>query len=122
MPTISKINWTSIPSGEAEVTVTAGDIACATFCQPCGYQEGDRIVDPLHIFGLTRAMRSDAATAYIEKILATGLAQRGVGRVVDLSCTQIAIGELQLVFDDYMPGGLSVGDMIEFECARVDLW
>lgn len=121
MLTVLKIHWTSIPAQEADVTVAAGSSECTAFCQPCRYEVGDRVAEPLHIFGLKRAMIS-SASPHIEKVGSSGLGQRGAGRVVDLAHAKISVEDLQLVFDDPLPRGLAVGDIVEFECARIDLW
>jgi hypothetical protein len=34
----------------------------------------------------------------------------------------IAAGDIYLVIDDFLSSGLEIGNVIEFECARIDLW
>lgn len=122
MPTVTQIEWTSEPAREAEVSISDGRIVCFAFCQPCGYQAGDPVTEPIHIFALREARLSKVPSAYIEKISAAGLGQRGAGTLINVAQGELAIGNLRFVFDDHLPGGLTDGDMVEFECGRIDLW
>lgn len=57
-----------------------------------------------------------------ERVSAVGLARRGAGTLTNVAGGEIAIGGLRFVFDDPLPGGLTEGDVVAFECARIDLW
>lgn len=58
----------------------------------------------------------------IWKISHNSLEQKIIAEIVDLTQQIIAIGKIFLVIDDYLPGGLSNGNTIEFQCSRIDLW
>jgi len=45
-----------------------------------------------------------------------------VAKIVDTKNQVIAVGNIKMVIDDFLPGGLENGNIIEFECARIDLW
>lgn len=50
------------------------------------------------------------------------LAQKITAVLQDLQSKRLFVGDIKLVLDDYIPGGIQAGDTIEFECARIDVW
>lgn len=119
---IEKIHWLSEAAQEAEVRVTAGSFAIEAFCQPCDVSVGQELDAPLHIFGIRGGQLVSGKEVGARKIHDERLEQFLVADIVDVESQMLGIGEIRLVVDDYLPGGLSNGDRIEFECARVDLW
>jgi hypothetical protein len=83
---------------------------------------GEVLSEPLHIFEVEGLMLTERQLPGLEKISPDGLAQRGVARVIDAEQKVLGIGGLRFVVDDFLPGGIEVGDMVEFKCDRIDLW
>lgn len=119
---VTNVYWLSKAASEAVVEISDGEVSCIAFSQPCEVCIGDDVAEPLHVFGITRVMLSDLAAVEIKKVADDGLRQKVVARLVDVSKQLLAAGEINLVVDEYLPGGLQDGDMVEFECARIDLW
>lgn len=67
-------------------------------------------------------MISDKSTLGIWNISETKLERKVIAKIVDISNQIFAVGDILLTIDDFLPGGLENGNIIEFECARIDLW
>jgi hypothetical protein len=119
---VHNIRWLSEAAAEAEVEIRAGEHSCVAFCQPCEVSVGDELKLPLHVFGIQSAMRSDTTKVEISSDFNGGLERKVVARISDLSKRLLEVGGISLIVDEDLPGGLALGDYIEFECARIDLW
>lgn len=119
---VKSIKWISKGADEAEVEITDGCFVCLAFSQPCTVNIGDEIAEPLHVFDIRDAMFSNQTELGIWKTTENGLGYRVIAKVVDISAQLLSVGGIQLMVDDYLPGGLELGNLIEFECARIDLW
>lgn len=119
---IQKISWLSEAASEAEVDVTDGHLVCRAFSQPFDGRVGDSISDPLHLFGVRGAMRSDLSEVGFTKLSEEGLSYKVVATMVDPIAQLLMVGGIHLVADEDLPGGLKSGDLVELECARIDLW
>ncbi|WAC71214.1 hypothetical protein OU995_16625 [Roseateles sp. SL47] len=119
---VEYIEWISREAEEAEVVVSHGHFSCRAFSQPCLLSVGQVLEQPLHVFGAKNIMRSAAEEQSIELQVEGGLAHKVTGIFKDSQSKRIIVGGIEMVLDDYIPGGLQVGDMIDFECARIDVW
>ncbi len=119
---IESIKWLSKAADEAEVVVSDGLFKCQAYAQPCGASIGDVLVQPLHIFGIRNAILNVGGSLGFRKVDTTGLAQRVVAKVTDFREGHLAVGAIELVADDPLPGGIQDGDLVELECARIDMW
>lgn len=120
---VKNIKWISRTSEEAEVEITDGEFTCIAFSHPCSANIGDEVNGPLHIFSLKSAMRCEGfAELGIWNIQKQGLSRKVIARVLDASKQVVTVGKITMIIEDYLPGGVVVGDLIEFECARIDLW
>lgn len=119
---VVNICWLSEAACEAEVELSDGEVSCVAFSQPCQARVGDEVTEPLHVFSIRHAMLSDQRQVVIKKVADSELMQNVVARVLDAAKQILAVGGLTLIVEDYLPGGLQNGDMIQFECARIDLW
>ena len=107
-------------SDSVELLVTDGVMSCRAFSHGANVAVGETLVEPLHLFGLSRCQITEARTPLIEQI--DGLAHRGVGRLERVAEPLLKSGGLSFSPDDHLPGGLQVGDWVEFECSRIDVW
>lgn len=119
---IESIRWLSRSADEAEIVVSDGCSRCEVYAQPCTASVGEEIDQPLHVFGVRNAMLTGALHAAIQKVDAGGLAQRIVAKVENWKEGHLSVGNIQLIADDPLPGGVQNGDFVELECARIDYW
>jgi hypothetical protein len=120
---IKDISWISRDSAEAEVEISDGNFTCVAFSQPCSANIGETINDPLHVFSLKEAMICESESPVgIWNTEKPGLSRKVIARVINASEHLVAVGGIKLLIDDYLPGGINTGDLIEFKCGRIDLW
>lgn len=108
-------------SDSAVVTVTDGYHTCRAFSWPSDTKRGSAAVEPLRIFGESVLMLSSETKSRLESVREDSLGHRGITQVVDAREGLLAVGKITLQVTGYLPGGISSGDMVEFECARIDL-
>ena len=119
---VTSIKWLSIPAAEAEVEISDGVHTCTAFSCPCDAYIGQELTDPLHAFDIRNARIADNVGLGIWNVTDTGLGRRVVAELIDPTSHMFEVGGITLVVDDHLPGGLVQGNIIEFECARIDLW
>jgi hypothetical protein len=119
---IESIRWLSKPTKEAEVKVSDGSFTCEAYSMPCDASVGDDLLEPLHVFEVRNAMRIETGTIGIRKSRERGLEQHVVARVKRFREGRLSVGGIELVLDDPLPGGIQDGDVVELDCARIDLW
>jgi hypothetical protein len=119
---VKSINWLSVSAAEAEVEITDGVFTCTAFACPCGVKINDEICEPLHIFEIRNAMLSRESETGIWNINKLGLGRRVVAELTNSSSNLLRVGDIKLFVDGHLPGGIQNGDIVEFECARIDLW
>jgi hypothetical protein len=119
---VSNIHWLSQAASEAEVEITDGDLVCIAFSQPCSVGVGDVLKEPLHVFGLRSAMLAEQPKIGISSRSDGGLGRTVVAKLDDKVRQIFAVGGIALAVDEALPGGLEDGDIVEFECGRIDLW
>lgn len=119
---IKNIKWLSVPAAEAEVEITDGAFTCVAFACPCEVEVNDKISEPLHVFDIRNALLVDDVAPGIWNLTDDGLGRKVIAELIDVSKQLLKVGDIVLVVDEYLPGGLEHGNLVEFECARIDLW
>ncbi len=119
---VKNIKWLSVPAAEAEVEISDGAFTCVAFSCPCEVQVSDQLSEPLHVFDIRNAMIVGDATVGIWNLTDDGLGRKVIAELTDVSNQQLKVGGITLVVDEHLPGGLEQGNLVEFECARIDLW
>ena len=119
---VKNIKWLSVPAAEAEVEITDGIFTCIAFSCPCEVAVNDRLSEPLHVFDIQKAMLVENAEPGIWNITENGLERKIIAKVADVSKQILEVGSILFVVDEYLPGGLEQGNLVEIECARIDLW
>ncbi len=107
-------------SDSATVTVSDGQHACEAFSYPSSYEVGAEVTEPLQLFDTTVFMLTDETAPRLEHI-GPQFQYRGVARVIDIDRGLIEIGGLRFEEAVPLPGGIETGNLVEFECARIDL-
>ena len=108
-------------SESAEVTVTDGQYSCRAFSYPCDAVEGEVVTEPLQLFDEVICLMFEDAEPRIESTGDVDFRHCGVAKVLDVENDLLCVGELILQAGGQLPGGLAVGDAVEFECVRIDL-
>ena len=117
---IKNLDWISKSAEEAELVVTDDTYICIVFSQPCKYQEGDKLLEPLHAFMAENLMISYELNFKLERI--SNFEHRCVARVTDIDENLVRIGDISVKLDVNIPSWAENGSLIEFECCRIDLW
>jgi hypothetical protein len=119
---VKSIKWLSVSAAEAEVEITDGVFTCIAFSCPCEVAVNDKISEPLHIFDIQKSMLVENTELGIWSQTDNGLERKVIAKLADVSKQILMVGNIMLVVDDYLPGGLEQGNLVEIECARIDLW
>ena len=118
---VHSLNWLSESAKEAELVVTDEKHSLVVFSQPCSVAKGDKITERLHVFMPSNLMLSDATVEKIEKGISP-LASFIIAKMVNTPQGLCAVGGIEFEIEEHIPGGIQDGDIIQFNCARVDLW
>ena len=119
---VKTIKWLSVQAAEAEVEITDGAFTCVAFSCPCEVDVNEKISEPLHVFDIRNAMLVDDAALGIWSLTDESLGRKVVAELIDVPRQLLKVGGILLVVEECLPGGLEQGDIVEFECARIDLW
>jgi hypothetical protein len=119
---VKNIKWLSIPAAEAEVEISDNEFTCVAFSCPCGVKVNQQLTEPLHVFDIRKAAQVDEGEPGIWRLNDTRFGQRVVAELIDPTTHLFRVGRILLIVDDYLPGGLAKRGLVEFECARIDLW
>ncbi|RFA24238.1 hypothetical protein CAI21_22430 [Alkalilimnicola ehrlichii] len=119
---IEKIRWISEAGQEAEVHLSDGSRACVAFCQPCEYEVGAAVAGPLRAFMTKNVMLSYEQDVSLRNTNDNLFAYRCTARVIDPQHGLVCVGGLKIELDERIPAGVGGGDLVDFECARLDLW
>jgi hypothetical protein len=119
---VKKLMWLSKAAEEAELLISDGKYDCVAFFQPCNIKEGDSIKEPLHAFMVNNLMVARETNCSITLIKPNGLAQRLVAEVVDLEDSLVKVGNIEIILEERIPPGAIPGSLVEFDCARLDVW
>lgn len=118
-PTVSKLEWLSVPAAEAVLTVTDGTINIQAFSQPCRLREGDEVKEPLLAFD-TQSVVLTAGAPPSARLVEAPFRHECCGIIVDTGARLIRVGEIPITLDIPLPGDVSDGQVVCFTCARVD--
>jgi len=82
----------------------------------------EKCSEPLHVFGIRNTMLVDNAAPSIWNLTDEGLGRKVIAELIDVSKQLLKVGGIVLVVEEYLAGGLEQGNLVDFECARIDLW
>lgn len=119
---VKRLTWLSKAAREAELLVSDGKYECIAFSQPCDVKEGDHLKEPLHAFMVDNLMVSREKNCGVSLIRPEGLAHHCVAEVVDAENGLVKIGEIEITLEERAPPGAMPRDLVEFNCARLDVW
>lgn len=119
---VKNIMWLSVPAAEAEVEIIDGDFTCVAFSCPCEVEVNEKISEPLHVFDIRNAIVVDDAAPGIWSLADESLGRKVIAELIDVHKQLLKVGGILLVVEEDLPGGLEQGNIVEFDCARIDLW
>lgn len=122
---VKKLHWISVAGKEAELLITDGKNECLAFSQPCDIALGAKINGCLHALDVEDFKRaSDKLTPEtIIRIPEWGYFYHYcVATVVDVEKNIVSIGKIIIELDFDIPAWTKAGDLVEFNCARLDIW
>jgi len=117
---VENIHWLSREAEEAEVLISSAGVQLLAFCCPCTRSVGTILREPLHAFSASQIQLSDSNFESIENT--EGFKCKVVGTLIDHAQQLILACDFLIQIDDYLPGGIQQGDIISFNCSRIDLW
>lgn len=107
-------------SGEGDPLVTDGVYECLVFSYPCDCSMNDRINEPLFAAFVTDFMLSYETDVGFEK-LKEYYAYKIIAKVLDEENGLVVVGGIILEMEMGIPTWASEGDIVEFNCGRIDL-
>lgn len=121
---ILKLLWISESAKEAELIISDGIHQCLAFSQPCHAQKEQIIHEPLHAFDVENLMKVVDHNQHesIHKTKESYFSHYCIAKVKNLNESIVSIGNLLIKIDGILPGWVDEGDLIEFKCARLDIW
>ena len=117
---VEAITWLSEAAQEAEVTVRSRSGKLLAFCQPCELSVGQVIASPIHAFVAREIQLAPQAEPSICAM--DGFRHSVVGTLTDRAQQLVQSCGFTIQIDDYLPGGIQAGDIVSFECGRLDIW
>lgn len=117
---VETIEWISEAAQEAEVAIATSDVSLLAFCHPCELEIGSMVTSPIHALG-ARGIELDPGASHSVRSTG-GFGHMVTGVLIDWDRQIVSSCGFLIALDDYLPGGLSVGDTISFHCGRLDIW
>lgn len=122
---VEKINWVSKSAKEAELIISDGKEKCLVFSQPCDFTVGNMIEGPLHavdVGQIVKVIDQDCFEKIIRNSDKSYFSHHCVARIIDLENSLVTVGEFKIELDCQIPSWAEENDLIEFDCARLDIW
>jgi hypothetical protein len=120
MMIIKKLTWLSKDAKEAELLISDGHYECVAYSCPCKMKEGEILYEPLHAFMVKDLMVSFQNHCSISLLQLNRLSHHCVAEVVDSENGIVRVGKIKIDLDERIP--ITQGDLVEFNCLRLDVW
>jgi hypothetical protein len=118
---VKRCEWISKGAQEAILTIGDDDLECVAFSHPCNIQVGDHLREPLLAISIRGVTKEQLKAQLVMRRLGNSFAHEILAEVVDLKKRLVAVGPIVIEMDDVLPGDISVGDLIQFSCGRLDV-
>ncbi len=121
---ITKLNWISKAAQEAELTVSDGTHECLAFSQPCKVQLNENLIEPLHAMDVENLMKviDQNQSENIERVNDSYFSHYCIAKVIKIDESIVSIGGIIIELECAIPGWAKEGDLVEFNCSRLDIW
>lgn len=117
---IKNIAWLSFEALEAEVTITDDKYEIRCFSQPCHYNIGQELKEPLYAMDAHTVVRVETKKSEVVK-LEEPFAYLLTGQLVSKQDRIVEIGNIQIRMDTTLPGDIIEEDTVSFKCDRIDI-
>ena len=104
----------------AKVTISDDTHECIVHCWPCKAVAGSIVTEPLGTLGAENIRLEGGVESGFEKLDTSYFAYRVTGCVIDACNAIVAVGDIKICVD-HLPAGIQSGDMVSFDCPRIDL-
>jgi len=119
MMRIEHITWLSQDAEEALLMIRDNSYSCEVFCQPCTYQTGDTIKNPLISFEEGNVVRVFDAAISIRKN-GENFSHEVVAKVIDFDKRLVAVGDIMIELSLPLPKDIKNGEKVLFYPDRLD--
>jgi len=120
---IIDIDWVSMTSLEASVTVSDGFYNCIVFCCPCNYKINDRIERPLFLFESYGFFLEKNANLMINRHTGNNnFYHHDIVGIIYPENKIIKVGNLLIEYDELVPKDIESGSIVSFTAKRIDLF
>lgn len=121
---VMKLNWISKAAREAEFIVGDGTHQCLVFSQPCSVRLNQILVEPLHALDVENLMIVIDQNKHesVVKLNESYFSQYCVAKVKSIEKSIVSIGNILIELEIGIPNWAKEGDLVEFKCARLDVW
>lgn len=118
---VKSLIWISKEAKEAELVISDGNFECIAFSQPCHYQVGDHINDPLEAFITEDVMISFENNVGFKKNDNNSFSYTCHATIVNVESSLVKIGNIYIILDNKLPNGCIEGNIVDFNCNRLDI-
>jgi len=116
---INYIKWMS--HNEAIGEFSDGIYTYIIFCHPCNKNMFENIPEILYAFDVNNIMKNTDNQSFIS-CNKTTLECFCIGKVLSLSPLTVSIGKLKIEIEENIPNDIVIGDTIQFQCNRLDMY
>jgi len=121
---ITKVTWISKSAQEAELIVSDGTYECLAFSQPFNMQLNENLMEPLHAMDVDNLMKviNQGERESIERVSESYFSHHCVAKILSREQSLVSVGEIIIQLENLIPGWAKEGDLVEFNCSRLDIW
>lgn len=117
---IKKREWLSESAQEAILYVGDDCFECAAFSQPCNLNAGDSLVEPLLAISIRGVVKAQEYVQLAIHRQGESFVHNIVAMVTNPKARIVAVGPIEIELDGPLPGDISLEDVIQFSCGRLD--
>lgn len=119
---VQSIMLISQEAEEALLVITDGVHTLTAFSQPCSKSPEDTVEEVLYAFDTKKIMLKEGKDKPYIKQKNGDLQHEILGIMLDVENKILQVGDILIEIDTDLPGGLQIGDHVEFTCERLDLF
>jgi hypothetical protein len=118
---IKRREWLSESGQEAILSIGNDCFECAAFSQPCNFNTGERLTAPLLAMSAKGVIKEPASIQLAIQRQGESFVHYVVARVTNPQAQIVSVGPIDIEFDEPLPKDISLDDVIQFTCGRLDV-
>jgi hypothetical protein len=118
---IKRREWLSECAQEAILFIGNDRFECAAFSQPCNLTAGDSLTEPLLAMSVKGVIKQPESVELAIRRQGESFAHDVVARVTNPQARIVSVGSIEIELDEPLPGDISLEDVIQFSCRRLDV-